>query len=87
MAKSPQDGCGRLLTDLPVAEYEAFIELAERLDLSVNQLSRRALRAELSLYGVGTPPEPILTHALTHTKETYSRKLTDAERKAIEAFL
>jgi hypothetical protein len=82
MAKSPQDGCGRLLTDLPVAEYEAFIELAERLDLSVNQLSRRALRAELSLYGLGTPPEPVLTH----TRPAY-RKLTELERSIIEAHL
>jgi hypothetical protein len=82
MAKSPQDGCGRLLTDLPEIEYAAFIELAERLDMSVNQLSRRALRAELSLYGVGTPPEPILTHP-----QPAYRKLTELERSILEAHL
>lgn len=82
MAKSPQDGCGRLLTDLPVAEYTAFVELAERLDLSVSQLSRRALRAELSLYGMAEPPEPILSHLRTNY-----RKLTDLERSIIEAHL
>jgi hypothetical protein len=87
MSKSPKVGCARLLTDLPAIEYEAFLKLADSLDLSVNQLSRRAVRAEMGRYGLYTSPEPILTHALTHTKETYSRKLTDAERKAIEAFL
>ena len=79
MAKSPQDGCARLLTDIPVVEYTAFVTLAERLDLSVNQLSRRALRAELSLYGMAEAPEPILSHLRTNC-----RKLTDLERSILE---
>ena len=45
----------------------------------------RAVRAEMALYGVGTPPD-VRVHALAparvRTNDTYAKKFTDNERAA-----
>jgi len=48
MAKSPKTDMARVVADVPNDDYEAFKALALKLDLSINQLTRRCIRKEIA---------------------------------------
>lgn len=48
MAKSPKATMARVVADVPHDDYDAFKELAQKLDLSINQLTRRLIRKEIT---------------------------------------
>lgn len=48
MAKSPKTDMARVVADVRHDDYEAFKALAQKLDLSINQLTRRLIRKEIT---------------------------------------
>jgi hypothetical protein len=70
MAQSSKPGMARILIDIPQDDLAKFKVIADAIDLSMMQLARRCIRAEIA------------KHEGTQSTESnpYVRKLTDAER-------
>lgn len=69
MAVSPKPGMARILIDVPQIDLDKFKIIADALDLSMMQLARRCIRAEIA------------KHEKPHSTPStgYARRLTDEE--------